>query len=88
MATRTIKTKPTSNQIQHMVDTNIISPSDSMNYSDLMVMRSNAGYYIGTMYHNPDGYDEPGSRDSEYFLSREAAQSALDGEYYNLRMNP
>lgn len=51
---------------------------DSSNYSDLMVMKSAAGYYIGTIYNNPDGYQEPGSRDSEYFGSRELAEAALE----------
>lgn len=51
-------------------------------YTELQVLSSAAGYYIGTMYRNvePSGevWDEPGSRDSGYFSTREEAQSYLD----------
>ena len=47
-------------------------------YSELKVLRSGAGYYIGTMYVDPvDGFEEPGSRDSDYFASKEAAEDYL-----------
>ena len=29
---------------------------DKENYSDLQVLMSGAGYYIGTVYNNPEGY--------------------------------
>lgn len=51
---------------------------DKGNYSELQVMHSAAGYYIGTVYHDPDGFDEPGSRDSGYYPTREKAQEELD----------
>lgn len=48
-------------------------------YSELQVLKSAAGFYIGTMFVDPeDGFQEPGSRDSDYFPSREEAQAELD----------
>jgi hypothetical protein len=53
--------------------------TNEQHYSDLQVLRSNAGWYIGTVYTDPtDGFKEPGSRDSDYFPTREAAQLELD----------
>jgi hypothetical protein len=52
--------------------------NDRERYSPLQVLRSGAGWYIGTMYHNSEGYDEPGSRDSGYFATREEAQEQLE----------
>jgi hypothetical protein len=46
-------------------------------YSDLQIMRSGAGWYIGTAYSNPLGFDEPGTRDSGYFAKREEAEKYL-----------
>ena len=46
-------------------------------YTDLQVLQSGAGFYIGTMYNNPDGFQEPGSRDSGYFATREEAEKEL-----------
>lgn len=51
---------------------------DKGNYTDLQVLRSGAGYYIGTLYNNPDGFQEPGSRDSDYFETEEQAKGYLD----------
>jgi len=46
-------------------------------YSDLQVMQSAAGYYVGTIYTGEDGFKEPGSRDSDYFSTREEAERFL-----------
>ena len=49
-------------------------------YSDLQVLESAAGFYIGTIF-NVDGVTtrpEPGSRDSTYFPHLIQAQTALD----------
>lgn len=54
-----------------------ISEEEKGSYTDLQVMHSGAGYYVGTMYHNPEGYDEPGSRDSGYFKSFKEADDFL-----------
>lgn len=51
---------------------------DKESYSDLQVMHSGAGYYVGTIYTDEDGFQEPGSRDSCYFPTKEAAQKYLD----------
>ena len=49
-------------------------------YSELQVLRSPAGWYIGTMFWCDEhgGYWEPGSRDSEYLPSKEMADQLLD----------
>lgn len=46
-------------------------------YGELEVLRSNAGYYVGTMYNNPEGFQEPGSRDSGYFHTEQEAAREL-----------
>lgn len=51
--------------------------NDKERYSDLMVLSSGAGYYIGTMYYTPDGYIEPGTRDSDYYRTYSAASKLL-----------
>lgn len=56
--------------------------SDKDGYTDLQVLRSNAGWYIGTLYNNyrEDGtlqFQEPGSRDSDYFATEEEAAAYL-----------
>lgn len=50
---------------------------DKQLYSDMQVLHSGAGYYIGTMYDNPLGFEEPGSRDSIYYGTRKEAMEAL-----------
>lgn len=47
-------------------------------YSKLMVLSSAAGYYVGTIYTDEDGFQDPGSRDSGYFKTREDAESYLE----------
>lgn len=52
--------------------------SEKTGYSDLQVLQSGAGFYIGTTYTDPtDGFTEPGSRDSDYFATREEAEKYL-----------
>jgi hypothetical protein len=52
--------------------------SNPENYSELKVLKSNAGYYIGTTYKDPITQKEsPGSRDTDYFDSKELAEAAL-----------
>lgn len=63
--------------------------SEPQNYSDLCVMSSAAGYFIGTYYKDPRyNWAEPGSRDSEYFATREAAQAALANGTWTQREHP
>ena len=55
-----------------------IPKSEKCCYSDLQVMKSAAGYYVGTIYTDPkDGFKEPGSRDSDYFATQEEAEQEL-----------
>ena len=51
--------------------------------SDLEVLHSHAGYYIGRMHWSPDygGFVEPGSRESDYFASKAEAEVALKGSF-------
>ena len=53
-------------------------PEELERYSDLEVLESAAGFYVGTTYANPDGFTEPGSRDSGYFATADEAQDFLD----------
>ncbi len=54
-------------------------------YSELKVMQSAAGFYLGTEYQGM-----PGSRESSYFRSEEEAEAALttwpDGACVGLRL--
>jgi hypothetical protein len=59
-----------------------IDAADKTKYSDLKVMRSGAGWYVGTDYtQGPDdefpGLVEPGSRDTEYMASKDEAEMTL-----------
>lgn len=54
-----------------------ISEHEKKLYSELQILQSNAGWYIGTVYNNPDGFQEPGSRDSQYFLTKEDAEEFM-----------
>jgi len=57
-------------------------------YSALVVMKSPAGYYIGTIFHHNDGSAEPGSRESQYFPSKTTAEEALQNESWEQRLSP
>jgi len=50
-----------------------LSDEEKAKYSDLQVLRSQAGWYVGTLYE--DG--TPGSRDSGYCKSWESADRLL-----------
>lgn len=55
---------------------------DKEAYSDLQVLRSGAGYYIGTIHRNTEfgednAFNEPGSRDTGYFATRKEAEDEL-----------
>jgi hypothetical protein len=55
-----------------------ISDEDKKLYSDLRVLKSGAGFYIGTTYYNKEGgFIEPGSRDSQYFKTEVEAKAFL-----------
>ena len=69
-----------------------VKSEDKGKYSELQVLHSFAGYYLGTIYTDKDGFQEPGSRDSGYFPKREQAEAELKklerGEPVQLRMRP
>lgn len=52
--------------------------TDKDNYTDLQVLRSGGGYYVGTLYRTDEGWDEPGSRDSDYFATKDDATTELE----------
>ena len=45
--------------------------------SDLRVLKSAAGFYVGRVEISPEGYEFPYCRESEYYPTREKAESAL-----------
>ena len=65
----------------------------SWGYTDMMVLQSAAGYYIGTMYEEKDAdgnvlFQEPGSRDTDYIRTREEAEKLLASEMFETREHP
>jgi hypothetical protein len=74
-----------------------VDPINKDGYTDLMVCMSAAGYYVGTMYNNftETGelmFQEPGSRDTGYYETREQAEYVLRmiecGEEQTTRLTP
>lgn len=62
--------------------TNASYIKDKSGYTDLRVLRSGAGFYIGTLFEERDAtgrvvFCEPGSRDSDYFATEEGAKAYL-----------
>lgn len=54
--------------------------------SELKVMRSGAGYYIGRSYWDTEfGFEGPFSRESGYFGTEEQAQRELDEQSFEVR---
>lgn len=52
-------------------------------YTDIQVLQSAAGFYLGTLYEERDDKgnlicQEPGSRDSGYYPTRAAAEADLE----------
>ena len=70
-----------------------LEPSET-GYSELRVLHSMAGYYVGTVYIDPEtGVEEPGTRDSEYFPRKQEAEAFLreitaSGDSSGLRNHP
>lgn len=53
-------------------------------YSSLKVLKSAAGWYVGTFYYDAEyKYWAPGSRDSGYFCTQEAAAFHLKALNYH-----
>lgn len=59
------------------VQVSYLGVDDAANYSHLQVLKSAAGYYVGTTYQDPSGFIDSGSRDTSYFCTAEDAEQAL-----------
>jgi len=46
--------------------------------SELRILQSAAGYYVGRVEISPEGYEFPYCRESGYYPTREKAESALE----------
>jgi len=53
--------------------------------SQLKVLKSNAGYYIGRMCQDEDGCMQPYSRESGYYRTREEAEHDLCEEHGDIK---
>jgi hypothetical protein len=45
--------------------------------SDLKIMKSHRGYYLGKEYTHPEGWTEPYVRESSYYVTKEEAEGEL-----------
>ncbi len=61
---------------------------EELRYTNLLVMRSAAGWYIGSYYVNENGSKVPGTRDSDYYPTKEMAEHDLINECWNQRSHP
>lgn len=64
--------------MKSLIVTNSDFIKDKHRYSHLQVLRSNAGCYLGTTYTSEDGFVEPGSRDTGYFVTEALAAELLN----------
>lgn len=79
--------------IQHAA---YLDKAEKSGYSELKVMRSAAGWYVGTTFRNTEipgmVFDEPGSRDTGYFATEAEAAEYLRrleaGESLPIRLMP
>ena len=56
-----------------------IKDEDRSHYTDLQVLRSGAGWYVGTLFWDAEyEFWDAGSRDSDYFGSKEEAERFLE----------
>lgn len=58
-----------------------VSRREESKYSDLQVLQSAAGFYLGTIYNEETAlgeFSEPGSRDTNYLPSHEIATKVLE----------
>ena len=56
----------------------MLNDEDKERYSDLKVLHTRAGYYIGTTFTDETGNVIPGSRDTGYFKLKEDAENLLE----------
>lgn len=60
-----------------IVHATYLTEGEKSRYSDMQVLRSAAGWYVGTVY-TEDGVEERGSRDSGYYQTRAEAERHLN----------
>jgi hypothetical protein len=60
-------------------------PTDEGVYSEIQVLKSKAGYYIGTIFKHKEGWEEPGSMESGYYPTKELAELDLNNNTWNQR---
>lgn len=68
-----------------------LAADERKRYGELKVMRSNAGWYVGSTYRDVAGFEEPGTRDSGYFgreADAEAELRAYEGGEPTARPHP
>ena len=59
-----------------------LTDKEKSSFTELQVLHSNAGWYVGTMYEERDKdgnvlWTEPGTRDTDYFRSQADAERYL-----------
>ena len=64
-------------QVERLKNDATITEEEYAKYSELKVLKSGAGYYIGTTFKG-DHFNERGSRDTSYFGTEETAKEALE----------
>ena len=64
-------------QVERLRNDDTITGEEYAKYSELQVLKSDAGYYIGTTFKG-EHFNEPGSRDTSYFETEEVAKEALE----------
>lgn len=76
---------------------NYMDATEKSGYSELKVLKSAAGWYVGTTFWNTEDFPdmpfmEPGSRDSDYFATEAEADDFLQrleaGEDLPIRLLP
>ena len=65
-------------QVRMMESRGTLTRGEFKKYGPVTILKSPAGYYLGTNYHAEGGAIHPGSRDTKYFGSTEEASVAME----------
>lgn len=69
-----------------MIDSKFKHDSNGDMVTDLQVMQSAAGYYIGRSYWDEEfGFEGPYSRESGYYATSDEAEAELSGQTFEVR---
>ena len=65
-----------------VTEANYLTAKEKSGFTELQVLHSNGGWYVGTLYQEKDKngnvlWTEPGTRDTDYFNSQEDAARYL-----------